>query len=104
MRRAAWFALAVFFLTPGMAAAEGGFAGFFRSLTGILGNRSDEPARRPVTATIGVRGMDEGGVTAAEPSEADLKRLDGWAANRIEAEAAARRRGVAARAVVLAER
>lgn len=104
MRRGVVFMLAVLALTPGITAAEGGFAGFFRSLTSLLGNQNDEPSRRPVTATIGVRGMDEGGATVAAPSAADLKRLDGWAANRIEAETAARRRGVTARAVVLAER
>ena len=104
MRRAVFFALAVLALTPAIAVAEGGFAGFFRSLTGLLGNQKDEPSRRPATSTIGIRGMDEGGAIAAEPSAADLKRLDGWAANRIEAEAAARRRGIAARPVVLAER
>lgn len=104
MRRAVVFALAVLAVTPGIAAAEGGFAGFFRSLTDLLGNASEPSSRRPVTATIGVRGMDEGEVAMTAPAEADLKRLDGWAANRVEAEAAARRRGVSARAAVLAER
>lgn len=102
MRKGAIVALMVLAFGPGVAAAEGGFSGFFRSLTGMLGNRDSEPSRRaPVTATIGVRGMDEGGAIAAAPAEADLKLLDGWAANKVEAMAAAKRRGVAARDVTL---
>lgn len=102
MRRSAFIAMLVLALLPGMAAAEGGFSGFFRSLTGLLGNGDDERARRiPATATIGIRGMDEGGTADGAPAEADLKLLDGWAATKVEAKAAARRRGVVARDVAL---
>lgn len=106
MRRAFAVLMAVCLLAPGTAAAEGGFAGFFRSLTGMLGNRDDERSRRaPVTATIGVRGMDEGGTAAGGgPAPEDLKSLDGWAANKLEARSAAKRRGVVARDVLLRER
>lgn len=106
VRRHIWFVLAMLVLVPGSASAEGGFAGFFRSLTGMLGNRDDERSRRaPVTATIGVRGMDEGGTAAAGGSAPeDLKALDGWAANKLEARSAAKRRGVVARDVSLRER
>lgn len=102
MRRSAFIAMLVLSLLPGVAAAEGGFSGFFRSLTGLLGSGDDDRARRmPATATIGIRGMDEGGVTDGAPAEADLKLLDGWAANKVEAKAAAKRRGVVARDVAL---
>lgn len=98
MRRMSWLLVALLALSPGLAAAEGGFAGFFRALTGALGGRSDPTASKStVTATIGVRGMDDGELANAAPSEADLKLLDGWAANRLEATAAAKRRGVSAR-------
>lgn len=102
MRKGLIVAVMVLSLSPGIAAAESGFSGFFRSLTGMLGNRDSEPSRRtPVTATIGVRGMDEGGATAAAPAEADLKLLDGWAANKVEAMATAKRRGLVVRDVTL---
>ena len=84
--------------------AQGGLSDMFRSVTGALRGQP-EPAPQPkgVTATIGVRGMDEADTKAraAGPAGGDYVRMEGWAATRSEAESAAARKGLAARQVTL---
>jgi len=46
-----------------------------------------------------VRGIDEGDAKTAAPAAGDARLLEGWAVGRKEAEAAAARRGLAARPV-----
>lgn len=79
--------------------------GFFRALTNALSGGNKEPTvnSNSATATIGVRGMDEGGTAAAPASNEDLKLLDGWAATRVEAEIAAGKRGLAKKDVSYAQ-
>lgn len=70
-----------------------------RSVTGAVG-RSDAPPAKSETSVLGVRGMDEGDAkTAAAPAGDGVKLIESWAVGRREAEAAASRRGLAARAV-----
>jgi hypothetical protein len=84
--------------------AQGGLSDMFRSVTGALRGQP-EPAPQPkgVTATIGVRGMDEADVKAgaATPASGDYAKMEAWAATRSEAESAAARKGLAARQVAL---
>lgn len=86
------------------AQAQGGLTDLFRSVTGALRGGA-EPAPRPQGgAVLGVRGMDEGGAQAAAgPAGDDYALVEGWAATRPEALAAAERRGLAARRAVLTE-
>lgn len=75
------------------------FSGFLRNLSNSLGGAGNQPApaqNTSATATIGVRGMDEDAASAGPARPEDLKLLDGWSATRPEAEAAARKRGLAA--------
>jgi len=100
--------LAFLSLAPA-AQAQGGLSDMFRSVTGALRGQP-EPAPQPkgVTATIGVRGMDEADAGAkgktAGPATGDYVQMEGWAATRSEAESAAVRRGLAARQVTLREK
>jgi hypothetical protein len=80
------------------AFAEGGFlSNILREVTGAVGSK-DAPAPAASTSVLGIRGMDEGGAKSAGPATGDLKLLESWAVGRKEAEAAAGRRGLAARA------
>lgn len=91
-------------LLPPPAHAEGGFglSGMFRSLTNALGGPR-ETETKAATATIGVRGMDEGNVEAAAPAQEELRLLESWSASRIEAENAARKRGLVAKTASFGE-
>ena len=86
--------------------AQGGLSDMFRSVTGALRGQP-EPAPQPkgVTATIGVRGMDEAEAAArgksAGPAGGDYAQMEAWAATRSEAESAAARKGLSARQVTL---
>ena len=93
--------LAVMAAAPGVH-AQGGLADMFRSITGALrGGRETAPQQQGVTATIGVRGMDEADAQAAAPASGDYTLMEGWAATKPEAERAAGGKGLAARAVTL---
>ena len=74
------------------------FTNILRSVTGTVGS-SDAPAKPAQTSVLGVRGMDEGDAKTAAPAGDGVKQIEGWAVGRKEAEAAASRRGLAARAV-----
>lgn len=81
------------------ASAQGGFlSNVLRGVTGAIGG-NETPAPVTPTSTLGVRGMDEGGAKASAPASEDIKLLESWAVGRKEAEAAAGRRGLVARAV-----
>ncbi len=103
--RLTFVVLAFLSLSPGVH-AQGGLSDVFRSVTGALRGQP-EPAPQPkgVTATIGVRGMDEADANskgkAAAPAGGDYAQMEGWAATRSEAESAAARRGLVARQVTL---
>lgn len=84
-------------LLPAARAQGGGLSNIFRSVTSAIGGKEPAPAQNQ-TAVLGVRGMDEGGTKAAAPADDDLKLLDSWAVGHKEAEAAAARRGLTARA------
>ncbi len=89
------------------AQAQGGLSDVFRSVTGALrGQPEAAPQPKGVTATIGVRGMDEVDARgkAAGPATGDYAQMEGWAATRSEAESAAARRGLAARQVTLRDK
>ena len=82
------------------AVAQGGlFTDILRSVTGTVG-RSDAPTTTQ-TSVLGVRGMDEGDtkMSASAPAGEGVKMIESWAVGRREAEAAASRRGLAARTV-----
>jgi hypothetical protein len=85
-------------LLPTAMAQGNVFTNILRSVTGTVGN-SDAPAKPAQTATLGVRGMDDGDVKTAAPAGDGVKQIEGWAVGRKEAEAAAVRRGLTARAV-----
>jgi hypothetical protein len=76
------------------------FTNILRSVTGTVGG-GDAPAKPAQTSVLGVRGMDEGDAktAVAAPSGDGVKQIEGWAVGRKEAEAAASRRGLTARAV-----
>ena len=85
-------------LLPSALAQGGGFSDLLRSVTGAIG-RKEAPAPAGQTAVLGVRGMDEGDAKGSAPAAGDLKLLESWAVGRMEAEAAAARRGLTARPV-----
>ncbi|MCM2288727.1 MAG: hypothetical protein NDI67_06835 [Sulfuritalea sp.] len=85
-------------LSPAALAQGGMFTDILRSVTGAVG-RSDAQPEKPQTAVLGVRGMDEGDAKTAAPAGEAVKMLESWAVGRREAEAAAGRRGLTARAV-----
>jgi len=90
----------LFSLSSVPPAAAQSFSGFLRSLSNSLSGAGNQPApaqNTSATATIGVRGMDEDAVSAGPARPEDLKLLDGWSATRPQAEAAAHKRGLAAR-------
>lgn len=80
-------------------AAAQSFSGFLRGISNSLSGGSNQPAPAQsgsATATIGVRGMDEDTPQIAAAASASTKSLDSWAATKIEAESAAKKRGLAA--------
>lgn len=85
-------------LLPAARAQGGGFSDLLRSVTGAIGHK-EAPAPAGQTAVLGVRGMDEGDAKGSAPAVGDLKLLESWAVGRMEAEAAAARRGLRARLV-----
>ena len=85
-------------LAPVALAQGGGFTDLLRSVTGAIGSK-EAPAPAGQTAVLGVRGMDEGDAKTSAPVAGDAKLLESWAVGRKEAEAAAARRGLAARPV-----
>ncbi len=94
-------ALLLFFaLSPVALAQSGGLSDLFRSVTGAIGGKETAaPAQKGETAVLGVRGMDEGDAKTSAPAAGDARLLESWAVGRKEAEAAATRRGLAARPV-----
>lgn len=85
-------------------AAQAQFSDLLRSLSGALrssggGNVQQQP--QGTTATIGIRGIDEGGTVANAPASADNALLDGWLATRGEASHLAGQKGLAPREVAL---
>lgn len=81
------------------ALAQGGlFTDILRSVTGAVG-RTDAQPEKSQTAVLGVRGMDEGDAKTSAPAGEGVKMIEGWTVGRREAEAAAARRGLTARAV-----
>lgn len=85
-------------LSPAALAQGGLFTDILRSVTGAVG-RSDAQPEKSQTAVLGVRGMDEGDAKTSAPAGEGVKLIEGWAVGRREAEAAAARRGLTARAV-----
>ena len=75
-------------------------------MSNTLSGGSNQPAPAQsgsATATIGVRGMDEDEKAAAAQnadSGVSLKSVDTWAATKIEAETAAKKRGLKANSAV----
>jgi hypothetical protein len=94
--------LAFLSLTPG-AHAQGGLTDIFRSISGALGAGQKEaaPQQQGVTATLGVRGMDEVDGKATAPASGDYLLMEGWAATKAEAAAAAGKKGLEARSATL---
>lgn len=97
MRITRLFLLAALLAPPAYAQS---FSGFLRGLTNTLSGGSNQPTpaqNNAATATIGVRGMDDGETGATGPvRNEDLKLLDSWSATRVEAEIGAGKRGLAA--------
>ena len=97
MRITCLFLLAALLAPPAYAQS---FSGFLRGLTNTLSGGGNQPApaqNSAATATIGVRGMDDGETGASGPvRNEDLKLLDSWSATRVEAEIGAGKRGLAA--------
>lgn len=78
--------------------AQGGLSDIFRSVTGALRGGTREAApQQGATPVLGVRGMDEAEAQAAVPAGDEYVLMEGWAAIKAEALAAAGRRGLAAR-------
>lgn len=91
-------------LAPAAMAQQGsGLSGIFRSVTGALGGPKQEapPQQQNVTATLGTRGIEEGGVKSAGPASEDYALMEGWAATRPEAEQGAKTKGLEARKAAL---
>lgn len=89
--------LALLFAVPSVH-AQGGLSDIFRSVTGALrGGRESAPQQQGATPVLGVRGMDEAEAQAAAPSSDEYIMMEGWAAIKAEALAAAGKRGLAAR-------
>ena len=84
-------------LTLAQPALAQGFGSFLRSLSNSLSSGSEKPASNS-SATVGIRGMDEETATAGPPASEDVKIADGWAASKLEAESAAKKRGLVANA------
>lgn len=78
-----------------------GASDLFRSVTNALqgGGRQRAPQQPGATTVLGVRGMDQadGTAAAAPPASEDYVLMEGWAATPPEAEAQARKKGLARR-------
>lgn len=96
--RAAIFLLGLLIAAPA-AQAQSGLSDIFRSVTGALrgGSREAAPQQQGATPVLGVRGMDEAEAPAEAPASDEVVLMDGWAAIKAEALAAAGRSGLAAR-------
>lgn len=95
--RPAILMLGLLLLAP-LVAAQGGLSDIFRSVTGALrGGTQAAPQQQGATPVLGVRGMDEAEGQAAAPASDEYVLMEGWAAIKAEALAAAERRGLAAR-------
>ncbi len=93
--------LALLFAVPSVH-AQGGLSDIFRSVTGALrGGTQAAPQQQGATPVLGVRGMDEAEAQAAAPASDEYVTMEGWAAIKAEALAAAGKRGLAARAAEL---
>lgn len=93
-------AVAIFLVSTGALAQ--GLSGLLRSVTGALQGPQQPVQQQGTTAVIGVRGMDQGDSVAAAPAaNEDYALMEGWAATQPEAEAAARKKGLANRPVTL---
>ncbi|MGE5466406.1 MAG: hypothetical protein ACM3Y9_03180 [Ignavibacteria bacterium] len=94
-------ALAVFSVSAGAHAQ--GMTDIFRSVTNALqGGRQQAPQEQGPTPVIGVRGMDQAEDVAAAPAAGDdYTLMEGWSATPPEAEALARKKGLAKRPVTL---
>lgn len=91
-------ALVLFCALLPTASAQGGFfSNVLRGVTGAVGGKEAAPATP--TATLGVRGVDDGHVKVAAPAVAEVRLLESWAVGRKEAEVAAVRRGLTVRVV-----
>lgn len=87
-------------LAPAASAQGGVISDLLRSVTGAIGGKeTSTPAPAGQTAVLGVRGMDEDDAKTSVPAAGDARLLESWAVGRKEAEAAAARRGLAARPV-----
>lgn len=101
MRKGLMLLTALLAMGLGTHAQAQGFGGFLRSISNSLGGGSEKNTASGA-ATIGVRGMDEdqpnanGGSPAAADNSPLMKNLDTWAATKIEAEMAAKKKGLAA--------
>jgi hypothetical protein len=81
-----------------------GVSDLFRSVTGALQGGSRPQAQQPqgATAVMGVRGMDQADASdAAPPASEDYVLMEGWAATPPEAEASAKKKGLAKRPATL---
>lgn len=95
--RSGLFLLCLLFAAPA-AQAQGGLSDIFRSVTGALrGGAREAPQQQGATPVLGVRGMDEAEAQAAAPASDEVVLMEGWAAVKAEALAAAGKRGLAAR-------
>lgn len=84
-------------------AAQAQLGDIFRSLSGALRGRAEQPPpQQGVTPTLGVRGIDEVDAAHAAPAAGkDYHLMEGWAATRPEAERLAAGKGLVARPVTL---
>lgn len=82
--------------------AQAQFADFLRSVSGALrgGGNAGTQQQTGAAATIGIRGIDEGGTLANAPASEDNLLLDGWVATPAEAGHLAKGKGLAARQVI----
>jgi hypothetical protein len=92
------FTLAALLLAV-VPAAQAQFSDMLRSLSGALrggGGGAPTQHQQGTAATIGIRGIDEGGTVANAPASEDNMLLDGWMATRGEATRTAGAKGLAA--------
>lgn len=88
-------------LLAAVPTAQAQFADFLRSVSGALrgGGGAGTQQQTGTAATIGIRGIDEGGTVANAPASEDNMLLDGWMATPAEASHLAKGKGLAARQV-----
>jgi hypothetical protein len=93
----------VIFLFSAGAHAQG-VGDLFRSVTNALqgSGRQQAPQQQGATTILGVRGMDQAdNAAAAPPASEDYVLMEGWAATPPEAEALAKKKGLAKRPATL---